>query len=307
MTTPVYYPEFLAQYNDYIRDLDVLVFHDPITAYNLRDIDKPKLVYNHHCMRTWTFAWKYDIKYDEPLLRRHREKVRQEKIELARKGYEIADVVLTNSKFTQSMLRKYFGVNSQVVYPPIDRDKFFPDNSEQGDFFLSVQRITNYAKRVEMQVDIFKDIDENLIIVGNGGYAHNLDAIIEDYPNIIHLSNVNDDALVYFYRQAKATIQTSLMEDFGLVPLESMACGTPAIVVDEGGFKETVNDKVGIRVRKPYIKNFQKILASFDKSKYNKQELYDYTAKFSKERYIKEMEFWIHEAYKRHYNSKSKR
>jgi glycosyltransferase involved in cell wall biosynthesis len=287
-----------------LAEADVLIFHCPLDLIFLDMIDKPSIFYNHRSGRPTTFMFNHIIRLVEPIrrevLKQDREWVNNKLKELLHKP----DVILSNSKFTQRMLKKYFGVESFVVYPPIDLNKFKPSMlNPKRDYFLSVQRV-NWQKRITVQIEAFRGLNQKLVIVGGLGDKRPNDDLLrltEDHDNIQVLGEVSDRKLVSLYTNAKATIQTGYYEDFGLVPVESMACGTPVIVVDEGGFKETVHSpKLGIRIKKPYIENLKKAVINFDSDKYDSAVLRKEAEKYGLERFKREMEYYIQLAIRRH-------
>ena len=95
-------------------------------------------------------------------------------------------------------------------------------------------------------------------------------------------------------------IHTAYYEDFGLTVPEAMACGTPVIAVDEGGFRETVCNQVGIRIKKPYVKNFRRTIKNFDIDKFKTKILRKEAEKYSYDRFKKEMEYYIKLAVEKH-------
>jgi glycosyltransferase involved in cell wall biosynthesis len=287
-----------------LAEADVLIFHCPLDLVLLDFIDKPSIYYNHRSGRPTTFMFNKIMKIVEPIrkavLIRDRDWVNNKLKELLKKP----DVIVSNSKFTKRMLKRYFGVDSFVVYPPIDLNHFKPTTSNPSrDYFLSVQRI-DWQKRVTVQIEAFRGLREKLLIVGGmGDKRPNADLLrlTEDCDNIKVLGGVADKKLVSLYTNAKATIQTGCYEDFGLVPVESMACGTPVICVDEGGFKETIHSpQLGIRIKKPYIKNLRKAVENFDNSKYNPRLLRKEAEKYGFERFKREMNYLIQLAVRRH-------
>jgi glycosyltransferase involved in cell wall biosynthesis len=162
------------------------------------------------------------------------------------------DTIVTNSINVQKRIRQTYSRDSEVVYPPVDTTRF--RTIEYGDFWLSVNRLYP-EKRIELQVEVFRQLpEEKLIIVG--GYATGDHAspyaqgIEKDLPpNVVMLGEVEEDQLIDLYARCRGHICTSIDEDFGLTPLEAMACGKPVIAVDEGGFRETVTSRTGLLVK----------------------------------------------------------
>jgi len=287
-----------------LSESDVIIFHCPLDLIFLDIIDKPSIYYNHRSGRPTTFMFNEIVRMVEPI---HREVLKLDREWINNKLKELhqkPDIILSNSKFTRRMLKKYFGVDSYVVYPPVDLNHFKPTSSHpKRDYFLSVQRI-NWQKRITTQIEAFKGLEERLKVVGGIGDKrpnHDLLRLVEGCDSIEVLGEVTEEELPKLYTHAKATIQTGYFEDFGLVPIESMACGTPAIVVDEGGFKETIHSPtLGVRIKPPYVVNLRKTVQNFDHAQYDPKVLRKEAEKYSQKRFQKEMEKYVKLAVKRY-------
>jgi glycosyltransferase involved in cell wall biosynthesis len=287
-----------------LMESDVIIFHCPLDLVFLHMIDKPSVFYNHRSGRPTTFMFNEIVRMVEPIrrevLKRDREWVNNKLRELLQKP----SVILSNSKFTRRMLKRYFGVDSYVVYPPVDLNRFKPTCPKpKRDYFLSVQRV-HWQKRITIQIEAFKRLNEKLKIVGGISDKRpnpDLLKLVEGCENIEVLGGVRERELPRLYTHAKATIQTGYYEDFGLVPVESMACGTPCIVVDEGGFRETVHSpELGVRIKKPYILNLRKAVQNFNPENYDPAVLRKEAEKYSLDRFKEEMEFYVELAVERH-------
>ncbi len=153
--------------------------------------------------------------------------------------------VVTISGNVQKRIKKYYGLDSVVVYPAIDVPKY--RFREYGDFWLSVNRLYP-EKRIELQINAFRQMpDEKLLIVGGfaeGDHASDyVSGIINALPhNVKLLGTIPENELIELYSTCKGHITTSLDEDFGITPLEAMASGKPTVAVKEGGYMETVID-----------------------------------------------------------------
>lgn len=172
------------------------------------------------------------------------------------------DIIFTNSRNVHDRLLKFCGQESEVLYPPTDIHHFVPlqderiksdlvaldpEKSEKSYFpryFLSFCRLSP-PKRVDLIVDAFIDMPEkNLILTygKNDPDKENILTRIAGKPNIIALESPDDSALIRLIQWATATIYIPIDEDFGMAPVESMACGTPVIGANEWGLRETIYD-----------------------------------------------------------------
>ncbi|MEK6951611.1 MAG: glycosyltransferase [Nanoarchaeota archaeon] len=157
------------------------------------------------------------------------------------------DGVLCNSNNTKKRINEYLDREAKVIYPPIDTSKF--RYNKNGDYWLSVNRLTNH-KRVELQLMAFSNLpDEKLIVVGcyEGAkhfqkYSKYLKKIKPE--NVKFVKDLDFSELTSLYSNCKGLITTSKNEDFGMNVVEAMASGKPVIAVNEGGYKETVIDGI---------------------------------------------------------------
>ena len=152
---------------------------------------------------------------------------------------EQVDVFIAISDFIAERIKRVYERDSVVIYPPIDCSRFTIDETPQrGEHFLVLSRLVNY-KRVDIAVEAFRDLPFKLRVVGAGPQMDELKALAGS--NIEFAGFIPEDELVNEYRRARGVIVTAI-EDFGLVPLEAAACGTPTIALGMGGYLETVRD-----------------------------------------------------------------
>jgi len=148
------------------------------------------------------------------------------------------DVILADSKNVQNRIQKFLGLESTVLYPPCDVDKF--NWMGQEDYYLSTARLTSY-KRVDIIIQAFIKLPQKrLIITSTGPDEKKLKQLAEGFANIQFTGDINDNELKNLIGNAIATIYIPQDEDFGISPVESMAAGKPVIGSGEGGLLETV-------------------------------------------------------------------
>ena len=154
------------------------------------------------------------------------------------------DVVVADSKNVQNRIQNFLGLESTVIYPPCDIDKFFWVGQEN--YYLSTARLAPY-KRVDMIIQAFTQLPEKCLIVSSTGPEEKyLKQLAEGFDNIQFTGDINDQELQKLIGNAVATIYIPKDEDFGMSPVESMAAGKPVIGVKEGGMLETViHEKTG--------------------------------------------------------------
>lgn len=153
------------------------------------------------------------------------------------------DKYIAISENVKKRIKKYYGRDSTVIYPPLDTEKFSskhpkPYTLNPTPYFLVVSRLVRY-KRIDIAVEAFNKLGLPLKIVGSGREENNLKKMAQ--KNIEFLGNLTDRELIGYYQGCQALVFPT-DEDFGLIPLEAQACGRPVIALGSGGALETVVD-----------------------------------------------------------------
>jgi glycosyltransferase involved in cell wall biosynthesis len=149
------------------------------------------------------------------------------------------DIYVANSELIQRRINRYWGVDDvNVVYPPIDVDSYKSKKSE--DFYFTFSRLVP-SKGIDEIVKAFNEYpDKSLLVGGTGPQEDELRNIAED--NIEFLGFISEDRKRELLGSAKAFIFAAQNEDFGIVPVEALASGTPVIGVREGYTKYQISD-----------------------------------------------------------------
>jgi glycosyltransferase involved in cell wall biosynthesis len=157
------------------------------------------------------------------------------------------DKIIVNSENVRERMRKHLGIESEVIYPPVDTERF--KWIRQGNYFVSLARLEAH-KRVDVIIKAFLGMrDQHLVIASGGRDEARLKALADGASNIIFTGWQTDTQLREWIGSARAAVYVPSDEDFGMSPVEAMSAGKPVIGVREGGLVETVMDgKTGILV-----------------------------------------------------------
>ncbi|PIR43002.1 hypothetical protein COV24_05105 [candidate division WWE3 bacterium CG10_big_fil_rev_8_21_14_0_10_32_10] len=185
------------------------------------------------------------------------------------------NTIISISNYVQGKIKKYWGLNSIVINPPIILSNHYfinkldnKFNFKNKDYFLLVGRLNGRkSKYFERVIKIFNKNGINLVVVGNGGKYF---ALKNKYKqnNIYFLGEIDEKSLFNLYKNARALIHPQI-EDFGLTPLESLHFGTPVIAYNKGGVTDYLNNKVSFLYDK--TNEIPGIIQNLQNFKFNKK------------------------------------
>lgn len=151
------------------------------------------------------------------------------------------DHFIANSHFISRRIRKVYGRDATVIYPPVDIDRFTLADA-RDDFYVTMSRMVPY-KRIPLIVEAFAQMpDRRLVVIGDGPEMTAVKAVAT--PNVTIMGKQPDEVVVDYLQRAKAFVFAA-EEDFGIAPVEAQACGTPVIAYAKGGALETVRGHDG--------------------------------------------------------------
>ncbi|SXF54940.1 glycosyltransferase family 4 protein [Klebsiella variicola] len=146
------------------------------------------------------------------------------------------DHFIANSHFIARRIAKIYGRKAEVIYPPVDVNRFNV-KEKKNDFYLTASRLVPY-KRIDLIVEAFSSMpDKTLVVIGDGSEMNKIKS--KASRNIEILGYQPNEVLVDYMQNAKAFVFAA-EEDFGITPVEAMACGTPVIAFGKGGALETI-------------------------------------------------------------------
>jgi len=199
------------------------------------------------------------------------------------------DKFLANSSAVRDRIKRYYNSDAQVIYPPVDTNKFYISNN-LGNYYLIGGRLVPY-KRYDLAVRAFNRLDMPLKIFGTGPEFEKLKNIAKN--NIDFLGEISEQKKVELYSKCLAFINPQ-EEDFGITAVEAQASGRPVIAYKAGGALEIVQAGVtGEFLEDQTWENLANTIIHFSPEKYNAQEIKKSAEKFSADRFKNEIKNFI--------------
>jgi len=209
------------------------------------------------------------------------------------------DEFIGNSQFIARRIRKVYRREAAVIYPPVDVNGFTLCDTK-NDYFVTVSRMVPY-KRVDLIVEAFAKMpDKKLIVIGDGPEFAGVKAKAGD--NITLLGFQNTTVVREYVKNARAFVFAA-EEDFGIVPVEAQACGTPVIAFGKGGALETVVEgRTGTFFGEQTVASVIDAVARFEilEPSLSYQAIRDNALQFSRERFRRQFRYFVEEAVQRH-------
>ena len=184
---------------------------------------------------------------------------------------------------------------SIVINPPTDIDDFNLKKTSK-EFYLVLGQLTHY-KRADLVVDAFLKTDKKLVVIGDGEQLQTLKK--RENSRIKIMGRQNWEICKKYLGEAKALIFPGV-EDFGMVPVEANACGTPVICFAQGGAKETIVDKLtGVYFHEQSAEAIINAVNYFEEnySDFNTVKIRSHACNFNKQRFEKEIKDFINTKY----------
>ncbi len=169
------------------------------------------------------------------------------------------DRYVANSETTRGRIRRYFGRDADVIYPPVETGRFKP--GPVSDFYVVLSELMPH-KRIHQAVEAFNRLRLPLVVVGNGPEARRLRRMAG--PTVSFAGRVSDRRAAELLSAARALVVTAT-EEFGIAAVEAQAAGRPVIALAEGGVRETVQGGItGAFYDQPDPAALAEVVARFD-------------------------------------------
>jgi glycosyltransferase involved in cell wall biosynthesis len=195
------------------------------------------------------------------------------------------------SRTIQQRIRDCYDRDSIVIYPPVDTDFYTPDPTvNREDYYLAFSAFAPY-KRLDLAIEACNRLKKKLVVIGTGQNAAQLKAIAG--PTVTFLGWQSNEAIRQHLRKCRALLFPG-EEDFGIVPVETNACGTPVICYAKGGATETINpldsaNPTGIWFPEQTVEALINAMEQCEKTHFDPKVLRTQALQFSKENYRQQM------------------
>ncbi len=272
-----------------LSDFDLVISSNHACAKNV--ITQPGTLHVCYCHTPMRYAWQPRFTQGEdvgrlrraalplvlPLLRRE---------DLA--GATRPDCFVANSSWVAARIEKYYRRSAQVIWPPVEVERFLSIPREPEDYYLAFGRLAPY-KRFDLAVEACARMGRRLKVAGGGRSLDALRAIAGGSPHVELLGRVEDDAVPGLFAGARALLFPG-EEDFGMVPVEAQAAGVPVIAHGVGGVLDSVQDGVtGVLHPEQSVASLCEAIERFEDESFDEEALRENARRFRPERFGAEL------------------
>lgn len=203
------------------------------------------------------------------------------------------DLLIANSKLPKRRIKKYYQRDAKIIYPFVDYSIFQKSPDSKGDYFVILTRLVSW-KKIDIAIRACNTLKLPLKIIGVGPDTQRLKGI--SGPTIEFLGYAKDERIPVLLG-CKALINTQ-EEDFGIVPLEALACGKPVIAYGKGGALETVVDgKTGMFFYEQTEESLIDALKNFNSNNYNSKDCREQAQRYHKDIFMHKIHDLVEKEY----------
>jgi glycosyltransferase involved in cell wall biosynthesis len=301
-------PKAEKKYKNYLPLFPLAIEHFDLKGYDLvissshcaakGVITSPDQVHICYCHTPMRYAW--DLMHDY---------LREAKLERGVKGFfakiflhylrgwdvhsaHRVDHFIANSKYVAKRIQKFYSRDAAVIYPSVDLT-MFQEVSVKDDYYLTASRFVPY-KRIDLIVEAFAQMpDKKLVVIGDGPEWKKVKG--KAVKNIELLGFQPDEVLKQHMQKAKGFVFAAV-EDFGIIPVEAMACGTPVIAFGKGGICETVVEgETGHFYREQTAPAIIEAIQAFERMEFDSKKCRTRAEEFSPERFNRQFQQFVRE------------
>lgn len=296
------FPFAIEQFN--LSDYDIVISSSHAVAKGIKT--NPKQLHICYCYSPMRYAWDNADEYLKGL----KGNVAKLFINYLRrwdiKSSKNPDYLVGISNYIKEKIKRIYNRDADVIYPPVDTDKF-PLHTNKKEYYLAASRLVPY-KKIDLIVEAFgKMLDKKLIVVGSGPEKEKI--LSKASPNVEVVGYQDFENLKTYLQKAKAFVFAA-EEDFGIIVVEAMACGTPVVAFGTGGAAETVIDGVtGVLFQEQTTNSIIDAIKRFEMnySSFNFAGISKHAEKFSRDNFENNIKKYVDEKINSFNHLKSKK
>ena len=205
------------------------------------------------------------------------------------------DCFVSNSHFVARRIWKTYRRECTVIHPPVDTEFFQPADARREDYYLTASRLVPY-KCTRLIVEAFAQLPERrLVVIGEGPELARLRAAA---PRNVQLLGHQPRAAVRQHMQRARAFMFAALEDFGIAPVEALACGTPVIAYGRGGVTESVVEgRSGVFFQEQTVASLLSAIQQFERreARFNAAEIRAGALRFATERFRQQFRACVEE------------
>ncbi|MGX9418433.1 glycosyltransferase family 4 protein [Vibrio sp. WJH972] len=208
------------------------------------------------------------------------------------------DQFIANSNFIKKRINKFYKRDSEVIFPPVDVSSFALQETKE-DFYVTASRMVPY-KKICLIVQAFSKMpDKKLVVIGTGPDFDKIKSYASD--NVELMGYQPYSVLIEKMQKARAFVFAA-EEDFGIVPLEAQACGTPVIAYGIGGSLDTVVDgETGVYFHKQDEQSLIQAVEKFETLSFDPLVIRKHAEGFSSEIFRQNVGKFVEDEYKKYH------
>ncbi len=287
-----FFPLAIEQFD--LSPYDVVISSSHCAAKGV--ITSPDQVHICYCHTPMRYAWDLTHEY-----------LREAKLDRGMKGFvakmflhylrgwdaqsaQRVDHFIANSQYVARRIKKFYGRDSEVIYPPVNLS-LFQEEPAKDSYYLAASRLVSY-KRIDLIVEAFSQMpDKKLVVIGDGPEWKK---IKEKASKNVELLGFQPDSVLKTHMQKAKGFVFAAVEDFGIIPVEAMACGTPVIAFGKGGVCETVvHQETGYFYHEQSVPAIIQAIHAFEKEEIASRACRSRAELFSEERFNQRFHFFV--------------
>ncbi len=284
-----FFPSAIEQFN--LNDYDLILSTSHAVAKGaLTHSGQLHLCY---CLTPMRYAWDLSHHYLQDLgpLQKNLARIALHRM----RNWDIAslnrvDHFATISHYIARRIKKIYGRDSEVIYPPVDTDKISFQEAKE-DFYLTVSRLVPY-KKIDLIVEAFSQTPHRrLVVIGEGP---EMNKIKQKAGKNIEILGHQTDQVVHDYMKKAKGFLFAAEEDFGIVVVEAQAAGTPVIAYGRGAARETVIErKTGLFFDAQTVDSLLKTMKEFEQHTFDPSAIRQHAQHFNKLRFQREFHDFV--------------